>query len=85
MVFDGYMERNNIHSDTIGEYKSEFIKIQFEDGSQENFKENREIKKIDLNELFAYRTHILREGKYMEKVFYAVKLIDFKKVFTLRT
>ena len=33
MVFDGYMERDNIHTDTIGEYKSEFIKIQFEDGS----------------------------------------------------
>jgi hypothetical protein len=37
-----------------------------------------------LNEL-GYRTHILREGKYMEKMFYGVKLIDFKKVFTIRT
>ena len=52
--------------------------------SQENFQENREIKKIDLNEL-GYRTHILREGKHMEKLFYGVKLIDFKKVFTIRT
>ena len=37
-----------------------------------------------MNEL-GYRTHILREGKHMEKLFYGVKLIDFKKVFTIRT
>ena len=83
-------QKANIHSDSIGEYKSEFIKIQFDARSldtklsQENFQENREIKKIDLNEL-GYRTHILREGKHMEKLFYGVKLIDFKKVFTIRT
>ncbi len=76
--------------DSIGEYKSEFIKIVFDEKSLEpklynrNFLENREIKKIDLNEL-GYRTHILREGECLEKLFYGVKLIDFKKVFTIRT
>ena len=39
--------------------------------------------KVDLNRL-GYKTHILREGEYMEKVFYGCKLIDSKKVFTVR-
>ncbi len=54
---------------------------------QENaecFKENREIKKIDLNKI-EMKSHILREGKYIESLFYGVKLIDFKKVLTIRT
>jgi len=82
--------RGNIHSDAIGEYKSEYIKISFDTASLEfdynrnKFNENKDIKKIDLNE-HGYRAHILREGRYMEKVFYGVKLIDFKKVFTIRT
>lgn len=82
--------RGNIHSDSIGEYKSEYIKISFDttslefDYNRSKFNENKDIKKIDLNE-HGYRTHILREGRYMEKLFYGVKLIDFKKVFTIRT
>ena len=52
--------------------------------NHENFREYKEIKKIDLSEL-GYRTHILREGPCMEKLFYGVKMIDFKKVFTIRT
>ena len=36
MNFDGYpQEKDNIHSDSIGEYKSEFIKIQFDPMSLE--------------------------------------------------
>ena len=82
--------KDNIHMDTIGEYKSEYIKIQFDSESnqvqsqRQYFQENREIKKIDLNEL-GYRAHILRDGHFMEKVFYGVKIVDFKKVFTIRT
>lgn len=82
--------QGNIHSDSIGEYKSEYIKISFDteslefDYNRSKFNENKDIKKIDLNE-HGYRTHILREGRYMEKLFYGVKLIDFKKVFTIRT
>lgn len=82
--------RGNIHSDSIGEYKSEYIKISFDttslefDYNRSKFNDNKDIKKIDLNE-HGYRTHILREGRYMEKLFYGVKLIDFKKVFTIRT
>ena len=52
--------------------------------NQQHFKEFKEIKKIDLSEL-GYRTHILRDGPHMEKLFYGVKMIDFKKVFTIRT
>lgn len=80
----------DVHNDTIGEYKSEYIKIQFETSSSEvthnlaKFGIARDIKKIDLNEN-GYRSHILREGQYMEKVFYGVRLIDFKKVFTVRS
>jgi hypothetical protein len=37
-----------------------------------------------LSEL-GYKTHILREGVNFEKLFYGVKMIDFKKVFTIRT
>ena len=74
----------------MGEYKSEYIKIQFETATNivthnlELFKTAKEIKKIDLNEN-GYRSHILREGKYMEKIFYGVRLIDFKKVLSVRT
>ena len=75
----------NIHCDSIGEYKSEYIKIQFDAAQTESkFAVCKEIKKIDLNE-HGYRTHILREGRFMEKVFYGVRLIDFKKVFTIRS
>jgi len=52
------MFSEDIHSDSIGEYKSEFIKIVFnppEAGTEaeyfEGFKENRDIAKIDLNEV----------------------------------
>lgn len=61
----------NIHLDTIGEYKSEYVKIQFEVDAKEtvknerNFQENKEIKKIDLNEL-GLKMHTLREGKFYE-------------------
>lgn len=80
----------NIHLDTIGEYKSEYVKIQFEVDAKEtvknerNFQENKEIKKIDLNEL-GLKMHTLREGKFYEQLYYGVKLVDFKKVFTIRT
>lgn len=80
----------NIHHDTIGEYKSEYVKIQFEIDPNENvknehdFEENKEIKKIDLNEL-GLKMHTLREGKFQEKIYYGVQLVDFKKVFTIRT
>ena len=52
--------------------------------AKECFKENREIKKIDLNQI-GMKTHILREGKYIEQLFYGVRLVDFKKVLTIRT
>ena len=61
----------NIHLDTIGEYKSEYVRIQFEIDPNEmvknerNFEENKEIKKIDLNE-HGLKMHILREGKFHE-------------------
>lgn len=35
MIFD-VQEKENIHSDSIGEYKSEFIKIQFETENETN-------------------------------------------------
>lgn len=79
-----------MHQDHIGEYKSEYIKIQFDKTSawvqhnRSNYDENRDIKKIDLNEL-GYRTHILREGQFTERIFYGCKLIDSKKVFTVRS
>lgn len=80
---------DRLHSDFIGEYKSEYIKIYFDETTSpfqlptEDFDENREMNKVDLNKL-GYRTHILREGAFMEKVFYGCKLIDSKKVFTVR-
>lgn len=83
-------KEDNIHMDSIGEYKSEYIKVSFESTSTEvkhninHFEVAKDIKKIDLNEN-GYRAHIVREGKYMEKVFYGVRLIDFKKVFTVRS
>jgi len=79
-----------IHSDNIGEYKSEFVKITFDKTSSKvknidpALNENRDIKKIDLNQLGMF-THILRQGEYEEKVFYGCKIIESKKVFTIRT
>jgi len=46
-----------IHEDNIGEYKSEFIKIQFDKTSAEvmqhieNLDSTQDIKRVDLNEL----------------------------------
>ena len=82
-------QTSNIHSDSIGEYKSEYIRVYFDSANLQghavkNFKENKEISKIDLNEL-GYRSHTLRDGQFMEKIFYGVLLIDFKKVFRIRT
>ena len=80
---------DRLHNDFIGEYKSEYVKVYFDKTtspikvSSEIFDENREMNKVDLNKL-GYKTHILREGDYMEKVFYGCKLIDSKKVFTVR-
>jgi len=79
-----------IHSDHIGEYKSELVKILFDPQSLEivlqgdAYGENREIKKVDLNQL-GYNIHLLREGPNAEKIFYGCKLIDSKKVFTVRS
>ena len=79
-----------IHSDHIGEYKSELVKIVFDQQAVEivlqgdAHGENREIKKVDLNQL-GYNIHLLREGPNMEKIFYGCKLIDSKKVFTVRS
>lgn len=62
-------ETENIHLDTIGEYKSEYVRIQFQIDlnervkNEKNFEENKEIKKIDLNEL-GLKMHTLREGKF---------------------
>ena len=84
------VDTKNIHFDSIGEYKSEYIKIQFVgnkpevDFKSEKFQTCRDINLIDLNE-HGYRSHILREGRYMEKVFYGARLIDSKKVFTIRS
>jgi len=77
------------HQDHIGEYKSEYIKVQFDKTSAEvlphieNLAHSQEIKKVDLNEL-RYAEHIIGEGKYTEKIYYGCKIIDCKKVFTLR-
>lgn len=79
-----------VHQDHVGEYKSELVKILFEQTGQEVAKKNDqsdehlEIKKVDLNQL-GYNIHLLREGANEEKVFYGCKLIDSKKVFTVRT
>lgn len=49
------IDSNSIHQDKIGEYKSEYMKIQFDKTSaevhhnKERYDENLEIKKIDLN------------------------------------
>lgn len=57
----------SIHKDSIGEYKSEFIKVVFDEASievaenYEEFRVNKEIKKIDLNRL-GLKSHVLREG-----------------------
>mmetsp|Transcript_10931 Transcript_10931/g.16595 ORF Transcript_10931/g.16595 Transcript_10931/m.16595 type:complete len:137 (+) Transcript_10931:5318-5728(+) len=76
----------DIHSDSIGEYKSEFVRIKFapEQAPEEDYKENLEIEKIDLNDA-SYATHVLRTGKNLEKLFLAVRLQNFKKVLTIRT
>jgi hypothetical protein len=50
----------------------------------ENFSTNQEIKKIDLNEL-GYQEHLIGEGKYQDIIYYGCKIIDTKKVFTLRS
>lgn len=82
--------QSSIHSDSIGEYKSEYIKVSFDAESfqvkhnKDRFTVCKDIKKIDLNE-HGYKTHILREGKYMEKLFFGVRLINFKKVLTIRS
>jgi len=74
----------------VGEYKSEHIRVMFDKTSAEvgynteQFEENREIKQVDLSEL-GYRVHVVREGAQSEKVFYGCKIIDSKKVFTVRS
>jgi len=79
-----------IHNDRIGEYQSEYMKIQFDKTSAEVhhnralFDENKEIAKIDLNRL-GYQAHVIRDGANTEKIFYGCKLIDCKKVFTVRS
>lgn len=79
-----------IHNDRIGEYKSEFMKIQFDKTSADVyhnrslFDDNKDIPKIDLNRL-GYRAHVIRDGPNTEKIFYGCKLIDCKKVFTVRS
>ena len=83
-------DEERIHSDQIGEYKSEYIRVKFDKTSaelpvsRELYDENKEIKQVDLNEL-GYNVHILREGQYREKIFYGSKIIDSKKVFTVRS
>jgi len=58
-----------IHTDNIGEYQSEFVKISFDKTSskiktnEKAFEQNRDIKKVDLNQLGMY-THTLRTGEY---------------------
>lgn len=79
-----------MHVDSIGEYKAEFMKISFDKTTaevsyhRERYDEHQEIRKIDLNKL-GYQSHVLRQGEYSEKVFYGCKLIDNKKVFTVRS
>ena len=79
-----------IHQDYLGEYKNEYVRICFEPDSaqvkvnKELYDENLEIRKVDLNETGFY-SHVLREGKLLEKVFYGCKIIDSKKVFTVRS
>lgn len=79
-----------IHSDRIGEYKSEKVRISFDRTSAETdymadqLQENHDIRSVDLNQL-GYRVHLLREGHLAEKVFYGCKIIDCKKVFTVRS
>ena len=68
-----------VHSDSIGEYKSEFIKVAFDESSIEvaenfeDFRVNKEIKKIDLNRL-GLKPHVLREGQFLEQLYYGVRL-----------
>ena len=88
-IYKEYMD-DIIHQDHIGEYKRETIKIQFDKTSAEvnktdsKFEENNHISKVDLNEL-GYNTHNLRYGDHGEKIFYGCKIIENKKVFTLRS
>jgi hypothetical protein len=66
------------------------IKISFDDKSYEknhnfdDFKENREIKKIKINEE-QQNHHYLRDGKFMELIHYDVTRLNYKKILTLRT
>ena len=68
-------DEERIHSDQIGEYKSEYVRVKFDKTSaelpvnRELFDDNKEIKQVDLNEL-GYNVHILREGQYREKIFW---------------
>lgn len=56
-----------MHQDSIGEYKSEFIKIQFDKTSAEvlpsmaNLGQGQEIRKVDLNEL-GYQCQIIGDS-----------------------
>ena len=60
-------DEERIHSDQVGEYKSEYIRVKFDKTSaelqvnRELFDDNKEIKQVDLNEL-GYSVHILRDG-----------------------
>ena len=82
--------RDSIHSDRIGEYQSEKVKICFDKTSaevkyqRELYDENQDIKQADLNKL-GYKVHLLRPGPYAERVLYGCKRIDCKKVFTVRS
>jgi len=83
-------DEERIHRDQVGEYKSEYIRVKFDKTSaelqvnRELFDDNKEIKQVDLNEL-GYSVHMLRDGQHREKIFYGCKIIDSKKVFTVRS
>lgn len=72
------------------EYKDELIKISFDASSYENnhnfedFKENRELKKININEEQT-KHHYLRDGKFIELIYYDITRLNYKKILTLRT